>query len=169
MWYVVQVRVGTEEKIRLQCEKKIAEDILESCFIPYYEARRKSAGEWKTEQKILFPGYVFTVTECAEELFLALKKIDGLTKLLGVGNDMVPISPEEEKMLRRLSGEDHVMEMSEGIMEGTRVIVRSGPLMGQEGYIKKVDRHKRKAWLELPLFGRLQTVEVGLEITMKTV
>lgn len=167
MWYVIQVRVGTEETIRLQCEKKIDKDILDSCFIPYYEARRKKVGIWKTEQKILFPGYVFVVTESVEQLYLELKKIEGLTKLLGTGEDVVPISCEEEGMLRKLSGEDHVMEMSEGIMEGSQVIIQSGPLMGQEGLIKRIDRHKRKAWLELPMFGRLQLVEVGLEITRK--
>ena len=57
--------------------------------------------------------------------------------------------------------------MSEGIIEGSRVIVRTGPLQGMEGLIRKIDRHKRKAWLELPMFGGTHTVQVGLEITEK--
>ena len=39
--------------------------------------------------------------------------------------------------------------------------------MGMEGMIKKIDRHKRKAWLEVPMFGRVQTVQVGVEIVAK--
>ena len=39
--------------------------------------------------------------------------------------------------------------------------------MGKEGYIKKVDRHKRKARLELEMFGRMQEIVVGLEIVEK--
>ena len=61
------------------------------------------------------------------------------------------------------------MKMSEGIIEGAKIIVTRGPLMGKEGYIKKVDRHKRKARLELEMFGRMQEIVVGLEIVEKRV
>lgn len=169
MWYVIQVRVGTEENICGQCEKKISGDILQSCFIPYYEAKKKSAGKWKTEQKILFPGYVFLITEQIEPLFFALKKVEGLTKLLATGDEIVPLSQREEVMLKKLGGDDHIVEMSEGIIEGSQIIIESGPLEGQEAYITKIDRHKRKAWLEIPMFGGVQKIEVGLEIKMKIV
>ena len=74
MWYVVQVRTGTEEEIITQCEKRISHGILERCFIPYYESMKKYKGEWHLEQKILFPGYVFMITEEIEQLYLGLKK-----------------------------------------------------------------------------------------------
>ena len=63
MWYVVQVRTGTEENIRIQCQKRIPETILQRCFIPYYEEKKRMRGEWVTLKKVLFPGYVFMVTE----------------------------------------------------------------------------------------------------------
>ena len=44
MWYVVQVRTGTEKEIITQCEKKIDHGILKRCFVPYYEA--KENGTW---------------------------------------------------------------------------------------------------------------------------
>lgn len=56
MWYVVQVRVGTEENIRCQCEKIVGKGILERCFIPYYEEKKKYEGKWHTQEKILFLG-----------------------------------------------------------------------------------------------------------------
>ncbi len=40
MWYVVQVRSGTEHNIRIQCNKKIPDTIMERCFIPYYEEKK---------------------------------------------------------------------------------------------------------------------------------
>ena len=40
MWYVMQVRTGSEENIQLQCQKDISSDILEDCFIPYYEEKK---------------------------------------------------------------------------------------------------------------------------------
>lgn len=60
MWYVVQVRTGTEEEIITQCEKTIDHGILKRCFIPYYESMKKYKGEWHLEQKILFPRITFS-------------------------------------------------------------------------------------------------------------
>jgi transcriptional antiterminator NusG len=142
--------------------------VLERCFLPCYEERKKLKGEWKTLKRILFPGYVFLVSDQVEELFFELKKVIGLTKLLGSGNEIVPLSEAEVSLLLSLGGEEQVVEMSTGIIEGSTVLIQSGPLMGKEGLIKKIDRHKRKAYLEMEMFGRPQRVEVGLEITMKT-
>lgn len=167
MWYVVQVRSGTEHNIRIQCNKKIPDTIMERCFIPYYEEKKKQNGTWNTLQKVLFPGYIFMITEDVEKLFFHLKTIEGMTKLIGTGQDIIPLKEEEITFLKRFGGEEQIVSMSEGIIEGTQVIITSGPLMGMEGLIQKIDRHKRKAWLDLELFGRMQQVEVGLEITMK--
>ena len=167
MWYVVQVRSGTEHNIRIQCNKKIPDTIMERCFIPYYEEKKKQNGTWNTLQKVLFPGYIFMITEDVEKLFFHLKTIEGMTKLIGTGQDIIRLKEEEITFLKRFGGEEQIVSMSEGIIEGTQVIITSGPLMGMEGLIQKIDRHKRKAWLDLELFGRMQQVEVGLEITRK--
>lgn len=169
MWYVIQVRTGSEENIRLQCEANIPQDVMERCFIPYYEERRRIRGEWMTLKKILFPGYVFLITEEIDELFYQLKKVIGLTRLLGAGDEIIPLTERERDFLLRFGGENQIVEMSEGIIEQSRIRIMSGPLMGMEGQIRKIDRHKRKAWLEVEMFGRVQRVEVGLEVAMKTV
>ncbi|HIS48070.1 MAG TPA: antiterminator LoaP [Candidatus Scybalocola faecigallinarum] len=170
MWYVIQVRTGTEENIRIQCEKFIQDKtIMETCFIPYYEEKKRFQGRWNLEKKILFPGYIFIITRNAAELHEALKKVMGLTKILGVGDTMIPLTAKEVAFMERFGGPRQIVGMSEGIIEGSQIIITSGPLQGLEGYIKKIDRHKRKAWVELPMFGRMQKVEVGVEIVRKTV
>ena len=167
MWYVVQVRTGTEEQIRLQCEKKISDAGMEQCFIPCYEEKKKINGMWSVQKKILFPGYLFIVSGDLTRLHRELKGVIGLTKLLGTGDEIVPLKPEEIEFLRQFGGEDQVVEMSEGIIENDQVIVCSGPLKGMEGYIRRIDRHKRKAYLEIPMFGHIQKVQVGLEVVAK--
>ena len=167
MWYVLQVRTGTEESIRLQCRSNIPEAVLERCFIPYYEEKKRIRGEWTIQKKVLFPGYVFVVTEDLNHLYDSLKTVIGLTELIGTGKEIVPLTEEEKDFLLGFGGEEQVVKMSEGIIQGTKIIVTQGPLMGKEGYIKKIDRHKRKARLELEMFGRVQEVVVGLEIVEK--
>ena len=167
MWYVLQVRTGTEESIRLQCRSNIPEAVLERCFIPYYEEKKRIRGEWTIQKKVLFPGYVFVVTEDLNHLYDSLKTVIGLTKLIGTGKEIVPLTEEEKDFLLGFGGEEQVVKMSEGIIEGTKIIVTQGPLMGKEGYIQKIDRHQRKARLELEMFGRMQEIVVGLEIVEK--
>lgn len=167
MWYVVQTRTGTEESIRLQCQKNVSAEVLKRCFIPYYEEQKRIRGEWTTQKKVLFPGYVFMIAENVESLYKELKTVIGLTKLIGTGDEIVPLQEEEIKFLEGFGGEKQVVEMSEGIIEGGQVKVTSGPLQGKEGYIRKIDRHKRKAWLEIEMFGRIQNIQVGLEIVAK--
>ena len=167
MWYVIQVRSGAEEEIRKQCEQVIDRHILQKSFIPLYEQERKYHGVWHTELKVLFQGYVFLEAEDTEALFFALRKVLGLTKLLGTGKEVVPLSEEEVRCLTQFGKEEHIVEMSRGIVENDRVIVMEGPLKGNEGLIRKIDRHKRKAWLEIQMFGRTLETQVGLEIVAK--
>lgn len=169
MWYVVQVRTGSEENIRTQCTRNVSGNVLEKCFIPYYEERKRIRGEWRTEKKVLFPGYVFVITDEIEEVYRQLARVIGLTKVLGTGGEVVPLTEKETEFLLSFGGEEQVVEMSEGIIESSQVIITSGPLKGKEGMIRKIDRHKRKAYLELQMFGRTQVIQVGLEIVAKSV
>ena len=110
---------------------------------------------------------MFLISDEKEKLFFELKRIIGLTKLLGTGETIVSLTDEEVSFLLRLGGEEQTVEMSEGIIENDRVVVLSGPLKGNEGLIKKIDRHKRKAWLEIEMFGRMVEMQVGLEVVGK--
>lgn len=63
--------------------------------------------------------------------------------------------------------EDQVVELSTGIIENDKVRIQSGPLVGMEGFIKKIDRHKRRAVLEIEMYGRVVEMKVGVEIVEK--
>lgn len=167
MWYVMQVRTGLEENIRLQCQREISSDVLKGCFIPYYEEKRHIKGEWRILKRILFPGYVFLNTEELELLCIDLKHIQGFARLLRTGDEVIPLTKDEVDFLETFSGKERIVSISMGVIENSKVRVISGPLVGKEGYIKKIDRHKRKAYLEILMFERIQRIQVGLEIISK--
>ncbi len=168
MWYVIQVRGGTEEKIRRQCIKLIDGEILEQCFVPYYKEQRKYQGDWHTEEKLLFPGYVFMVSNKLSDLYEDLRKVVGMTKILGMGDEVVPLTEEEVNLLKKMGVGERPVELSLGMIENGTVMIIDGPLAGMEGCIRKIDRHKRKAWLQIDMFGRTIEMEAGLEIIRKT-
>ena len=167
MWYVMQVRTGTEENIRCQCQRLISSNVLERCFIPYYQQKKRFQGEWHIQERILFPGYVFLIAENPEKLVNGLRKVIGLTKLIGTGDEIVPLVQEEIDLLMKIGTDKQLVEMSSGIIENDRVQILAGPLMGMEGNIRRIDRHKRTAYLEIEMFGRTVEMKVGLEIIRK--
>ena len=57
--------------------------------------------------------------------------------------------------------------VSEGVIEGDRIIVLKGPLVGREGWIRKINRRKRTAYLEIDMFGRTIQTKIGLGIVRK--
>ena len=79
------------------------------------------------DNKSLFPGYLFFISEYPDELEKLLKKIPGFAQLLGDDD---------------------------------------GPMKDYQGKIVHIDRHKRKAVLEVEFFGRRTEVTVGLGITV---
>ena len=171
VWYVIQVRTGTEENIRCQCQRLISSDTLQRCFIPYYQQKKRFQGEWHIQERILFPGYVFLITQNLEKLVESLKKVIGMTKLIGTGDEIVPLSEAEISLITKLGGKssssESIVKISQGIIEGDQVHILSGPLKGLEGAIRKIDRHKRIAYLSVDMFNRTVDMKVGLEIVAK--
>lgn len=168
MWYAVQVQSGREERIRDWCQKLIAPSILKECFIPHYQRKRKYQGEWHTEEKPLFPGYIFMISDDAEELFFSLKRIPYLTKLLGDKEQAISLYPQEVAFLTQMAGQERCIQMSYGYIVGDQVIITEGSMMNFHGKIKHINRHKREAVIEVEFFGgQLTDIKVGLEIIKK--
>ena len=109
------------------------------------------------------------ITYRIDDLFTELKKVPDLTRLLGNdGTNIYPIYKQEAKFLSQFGGQQHIVDMSIGYIEGDMIHIDSGPLIGYEGHVTKIDRHKRIAYVDISLFGRQTTVKVGLEIISKT-
>ena len=138
MWYVIQTSTGMEEKIKQECEQRISKDVLSHCVLPLYEEKIKYKGQWHIQKKKLFPG-----------------------------DDIIALTQNEIDFLLRFAGDEELVKMSQGMIIGDKVVILSGPLKGMESTIQRIDRHKRKAWLNLEMFGRQQLVEVGVEIVKK--
>ena len=127
-------------------------------------------------------GYLFLDSEDVDTLYQQLKKVPTLTKILGFRNwddesrntSFAPLHPEEEAFIRRLAlGEGAaapgVIDVSGlELGEGSRVRVVSGPLMGMEEHIIRLDMHHGVAALEVKVLGRSVEMLVGVESLEKS-
>ncbi|WP_455137472.1 antiterminator LoaP [Thermophilibacter sp.] len=167
-WYVVQVATGKEATMCELIQRVAPEGVLEECFTPRYQTQKKVRGEWVYVQKVLFPGYLIAVTDRVDELWAALRGVSEFTRLLSVGEAFAPLSDEDRAWISVFTEKGaRVVPMSMGVIEGDRVIVTQGPLVGQEALIRRVDRKRSTAYLELKMFGRTLTTKVGLGIVAR--
>lgn len=166
--YVVQVAGGQEARAAEMIARH-ARGAVEDCFTPKREVMRRQSGQWHAKLEKLFPGYVFVQTNAPALLCEALRRVPAFTRILTFAGDIcLPLSDDEVAWINAVTNADtHVMTMSEGIIEGDRVMVVRGPLKGREVSITRVDRHKRLAWVDVDMFGREKTIRVGLEIVSK--
>ena len=169
VWYAVWVQTGKEELTRKVCDRVLADkQVYEECFLPKYEKPWKENGIWIKKQEVLFPGYLFFITEKPAELRMELKGIPEFAAVLGDDEGPISLYQEEVDFLQKHINRDRVFEVSIGEMIGKKLVVTEGPLKDLEGKVVHVDRHKRQAVLEIEFFGRTVKMKVGLEIVRKS-
>lgn len=168
MWYVVQTVGGQERKVLSLIDSYRDECLIKELFVPQYEVMKRIQGEWVARKEILLPGYVFVDTRHPDKIKDVLYRIPKFTRLLGNNDMFLPLTDSEVTFLNAFCAPGHrIIDCSSGIIEGDRTIILKGPLMGHSGLIKKIDRHKRLAYLEMSICGRIKNIKLGLEIVQK--
>lgn len=172
-WYVLFVKTSYEDQVRRQLSSFDFQDRM-NVFTPTKERIIKLSNKITTRRKAMFPGYLFVETETKAEdfgyfIYRSRLYLQKLLKIVSYGTLFdIAMKDEERKFLEAIMNKERCVAASEGIIVGDRTIITEGPLVGQEGIIKKIDRHKRRAFIELPMFGQLRSVEVALTIAQKT-
>lgn len=164
MWYVIWTSTGMEEKTASKVRQMACQT---RCFVPKRRVQVRRQGTWEFTEKTIFPGYLFVDTDDVESLAAEVAKLEGFHTLLKEEKKYIPLSEREAELTESLCQNDGVVDFSQGIIEGDTIIVTSGPLRGQEGFIRKIDRHKRIAYLEIHMFNQVVKGAIGLEIIEK--
>lgn len=161
MWYVIHTVSGQEQKCLQQCGIYVDRTAYNAMFIPKYIAQKHFKKNWHEVEKTLFPGYLFVDAEKIEPVIAGLKRFRQYTKVLQDGEIVSPITKQEQQFLSAMMDNQHLVRYSEGFLIGEKVCITTGPLRNFEGCVRTVDRHRRVAKLEIPIFGRPTPAEVG--------
>ena len=164
MWYAIWVTTGQEETMQRVLSQNLPTESNSSCFAPTKVEKRKVRGDMEEVEKALFPGYIFLESDAPMETYLDLKTIPLFKVMLKSGDDFAPLAPAEEAILKQLLGEDKRVDVSIGTMEEGKLKILSGPIKGMEKYIIRVDKHKRKAFLQMQMLGKVVEYNVALEL-----
>ena len=136
-WYTVRVRTGREAATADALRRCLPANVLTDAFVPCKERWFKRDGAWALRVVPMYPGYLVAVTKDAEGLARAVRRSSLKAEMTG------RFGSGERRWVEANADGSCVVRASEGVIEGGKLRVLSGPLAGQESRILKVDRHKR--------------------------
>ena len=170
--YILFVKTNKESRVIEQLRRDFGNSSLVP-FIPMVEKVFKSSKCLIKEKKAMFPGYVFVESKMASEEFrdsvsVFIRNSSDVVRILTYGeSDEIAVRDIEHQALMGLLNEDGYIEMSSGIVEGSRFRITNGPFIGQESIVKRTDRHRMEAVVEMEMLGQNQRVTIGMEIIVK--
>ena len=160
-WYVVHTYSGYENKVKANIDKTIEnrhlEDQILEVRVPMQEVVELKNGVQKATQKKMFPGYVLIHMIMNDDTWYVVRNTRGVTGFVGPGSKPVPLTEAE---MRPLGIEDEP-EVSIDIEVGDEVIVTSGAWEGTVSAVKAINPHKQSVTIEVDMFGRATSVEIG--------
>lgn len=171
-WFVFFVRTGKEEIVSEYLNDMLSNEESVS-FVPKIEFIFKNSKLIRKEFKPMFPSYVFVDTERDGRDFInfaarIVKNSKYIINLLGKSTpDYMAIHEKEKDFLLGFYDDEYIVRESFGFIEGDMIFINSGPLKGKESRIKRIDRHKRRAEIELEFMGDVRRVSVSLDIVRK--
>lgn len=163
MIYAIQIQANQERKICDLINATVSKELYTECFWLRQERSKKRNGRRIIVCLPLFTGYLFMNTNQIEEVMCQLKKIPELTKVLGVGQEIVPLSERDNHFIAR-GGADHIYRINKGFMRGDYVQIEEGAFAGYYGKMEKVDRHNRYGIMRMEFCGKELRLEIGLLI-----
>ncbi|MDI4567746.1 MAG: transcription termination/antitermination protein NusG [Mycoplasma sp.] len=180
-WYMISTIAGKEKqaiellKTRVQLEKKSSEfESFEIMTIPVitskeWEKKQKKL-KYRISEKNLYPGYIFIKMEMTNDNWFLVRNTENITGLVGSSGQHTKPTPisltEMAKMKKRV--EKIKKDFESGIIVtpfkvGTLVEIIDGPSKGQTGTIIEKNDFKKKAVVEIIMFGRKTNADMPYE------
>ena len=179
-WYALQLVVGREKALR---DRIMDTSLVKRILFPKRMLEIRREGKAHKVTKPLLPGYLLLAFDKPLTMALVRKISDmtipsdglgltlrflGVPKEVGLNSDttLTEIPPSEMTHLLFLTsnGENECVPFSDYEKVGSKVKVISGPLMGYESIIQRVNPRKKRITISLKLFGVEREVDIGGEM-----
>jgi transcriptional antiterminator NusG len=162
-WYVVHCYSGYENKVRHNLEQRIEtmgmKDQIFDVVIPTQEEIEVRDGKRRSIERHVFPGYVLVNMKMSEESWYVVRNTPGVTGFVGMGNDPIPLRPEEvAQILKRMEAEAPTIMVT--YKPGEKVRIIDGPFNDFHGTVDDIDMNRSKVRVMVNFFGRSTPVEL---------
>ncbi len=164
--YILQVTTGREQYFCTHARKLLHPEENIRLIIPKREMWIRKQGKMFRSVKPIFPGYVFISGEqVSESAQITCRRCPGYIRFLNRdGGNLKPVSKSDRLLITQLINHGEVAGLSKVTFDkNKRIRALSGPLLGCEGKIIKVDRRKQRAKVKFLLNGKTFLIDFQYE------
>ncbi len=154
-WFVIQTKPGNEQRV----ETNLSHQEME-VFLPLFEDFQYVHGKLVQRIKPLFLNYLFAKLDI-EAHYYKVKWTRGVSKILGVGSEPIPISEKVIRTIKERRGENNLVMLDDGLMQGAVVQFTSGPFKDLMGVFDKKMSDGKRVKVLLNLIG----VDVPVQVS----
>jgi len=155
LWYVIQTKPGNEHRAEINLSNQGIET-----FVPLHESHQYCQGRMVQKVKPLFPNYLFAKLDI-ETHYYKVKWTRGVSKILGIGNEPIPLSEKVIQTISERMGENNLVRLDDGLEESNLVWFVSGPFKDLMGVFDKKMSDGKRVRVLLSLIG----IDVSVQIS----
>jgi transcriptional antiterminator NusG len=168
-WYVLHTYAGYENRVKSNLESRAQsmgmQDYIFRVVVAEETVREVKDGKAKEVVENTFPGYVLVEMIMTDQAWYIARNTPGVTGFLGShggGSKPTPLLPEEvERIMKRMGADITVSDID--VKEGDTVKVIAGPFADLTGKVTEVDHEKQKLKVNVNMFGRETSAELGFD------
>lgn len=154
-WFVVHTKPGNEHRV----ETNLSNQEIEA-FLPLFENFQYTQGKLVQKIKPLFPNYLFAKLDM-DLHYYKVKWTRGLSKILGIGSEPIPISEKVIRTIKERTGENNLVRLDDELAQGVVVQFTSGPFKDLMGVFDKIMSDGKRVKVLLNLIG----VDVPVQVS----
>lgn len=147
-WYVLQAATGRELDVCVGLRRKGLQ-----VHVPKQRLQIRRRGQWREEERLLLPGYVFVCTDYSAAVFHLATAVPGVIRWLGLDRGE-PAALGTQDILRWRLEDQEVLGPSRVLFyPGGVWSVLDGPLAAFAADEICMDRRQRRAWVTAHIGG----------------
>jgi transcriptional antiterminator NusG len=131
-------------------------------IVPVRILQERFRGVWEEKRKLLIPGYVFLFSR-EKVSFDDVRSLLDVYKVLDYGTGIRELTGGDTEYAKWILSHEGVIGQSKILEEGEEIKILDGPLCDCVGKIIKLDRRKKRAWVEFDFDGRKQKVSLCVD------
>ncbi len=157
--YCAFCRTGSEEAVARAISQNDPELV---ALAPRRILTEKRQGKWEERTVSLLPGYVFLYVD--RDMPIKLKAhAQNLYKILEYERGIARLSGQDEEYGLWVYRNQGQIKPSKVLIDGDNILAVDGLLKDFKGKIVKVDKHKKRVWVEFEFDHMKQTVSLSIE------
>ncbi|MDR1016566.1 MAG: transcription termination/antitermination protein NusG [Coriobacteriales bacterium] len=171
-WYIAHTYSGYENKVKSAIEHLadnlgLADQIRKVEIPTESVVEIKDGGERIQKEAKVFPGYVLIRAEMTNEVWQAIRNIDGVSGFVGAGGKPAPLTHEQYNKIAKKTDRKAPTKTSVSFKVGQVVKVTDGPFAEFDATISEVNAETGKIKVLVSIFGRETPVELNFSQIVK--